>query len=148
MSIDNTGILDVKLCTERIPASVMHGILSKFGLYRCCSCGTWAYTLCSTCVRDIRYDVPTCSVCEKYSFLGKTHTHCQANGGLFDYSLSLYSYTKVVKRLMSVYKYQKAYQYQRVIEKLTEEYVKVDPFLTLSNLFSISTTNVVIVPVR
>lgn len=140
-------IAEQKLCTDGFIIAKADHVLRFFGLYRCCGCNRYAYTLCDTCERTLRYALPLCSVCEKFSETGSPHVECGRFRPTFTKTIALFAYTKVIKSLFRVYKYHYAFQFQREIERLATQYLQVDPFLVIYKLAITRETRVVLIPV-
>lgn len=133
----NFDVSELKLCTESLFATSMDKLCRIIGLYSCFSCNRQLFTLCGTCAARLCLTPSTCLICQKSSECGAVHSGCTPYPLYYDSSLALFSYTKVVKKLFSVYKFHSAFQYQRIIEKLVAEYVALDPFLLIRKLFSL-----------
>ncbi len=103
---------------------------------------------CEQCAFLSVFATPECPICRKYSGDGSVHKLCNIPALFYSESLSLYSYTKVVKKLLHVYKYSYAFQYQREIERLVDEYFRCDPFLVLQKWVAhLSNKFIIILPV-
>lgn len=140
-------IAEQKLCTDGFAVTKVDDMFRFFGLYQCCGCNRYAYTLCGTCERTLRYALPICSVCEKFSETGAPHHKCSSFRPTFAKTIAFFAYTKVIKNLFRVYKYQYAFQFQREIERLTRRFLHVDPYLAFRKLGLTATARVVLVPV-
>jgi len=98
-------------------------------------------------VRDLRYSLPVCSVCNKFEPTGAVHVTCSGFSPTYTKTLAFFDYTKVIKRLLGVYKYKQAFQYQREIERLTLDAMNMDQFLVFRRLNFTPSTRVILVPV-
>lgn len=128
MRANSFDIADLKLCTEDLLVQIVDRVSRICGLYTCCACDRPLSPLCETCEGTILYATPSCVFCEKFSENGKIHHNCAISSLYYTNSLSCFYYTKTIKRLLHLYKYDAAFQYQRVIEQLITKYFEVDPF--------------------
>lgn len=141
-------ISEERLCTEQFLPRIVAKIYHSCGLNTYFSCHRLLYTFCELCTATLRYAVPACAVCGKFSLRAETHADCKPKYPYYTAAVSVFDYTKVIKSLFAVYKYDCAFQYQRDIEQLIAKYVCEDPFLLLKHLFGgESTTHVVLFPV-
>lgn len=129
MRLEKYAISDLKLCTEGFLATIVDKVSRYCGIYTCCRCKAFLYTLCNTCAQSISYATPSCPICEKFSIKGEVHEQCRIKTVFYTHSISCFNYTKTVKCLFRVYKYEGAFQYQRVLEELILHYFRYDPFL-------------------
>lgn len=71
----------------------------------CFSCNRLGVFVCYDCMKKLEYiNVTICTYCERPSYLGFTHPHCLPQDGI-DGVLSIYSYNRVLKKIITYIKY-------------------------------------------
>lgn len=102
--------------------------------------------LCEKCSREIIVYSPHCIYCQGAANCGISHESCALNSRYFTFSIVLFHYTKTIKRIFGVFKYDGAYKYAKIIEILLHNYAEIDPFL-LFRRWIYGKKSIVLIPV-
>jgi len=111
--------------------SVLKEVVTSFLPYFCVMCSKQGTMLCERCAQQLRLLSPHCVVCQQYSPKGRTCAGCFERVSISS-AIIPFGYGKAIKSLFSVYKYNRAFSYIKVIDELLQTYSSIDPFLLFS----------------
>lgn len=139
-------INEVRLCTERFFPRISFIIAEYLGLIQCVLCDRYSSTICDTCAENFLYCSPSCAVCGKFSANNQTHHNCLENAPFYSTAVTLFHYTKEIKKLFVEYKYQQHFVYQNVVALLMNIALNKPPFPQALEMLRTS-RSVLLVPV-
>jgi len=113
----------------------------------CISCGKFGNYLCKNCLFKFPQNLPECYVCRTISQNNIIHKKCKINlPSQIIASISLYQYTNSARKLMKKLKYESAYIFKYVINKLINKKLKIIKTL-IPHIDSLRKENIKLIPI-